>query len=217
MPASVSKVKVGDAALRLRLTGSRKSARAILLANGAGANMDSDFQRYFAEELAARDFLVANFNFLYQEQGRKAPDRAPLLEATYLAVLAALAKKTGLAPGKIALGGKSMGGRIASQCAARTEAKALVYLGYPLHAPGRQDKLRDEHLYAIKAKQLFLSGERDPFADQKLLRGVLKKVKGAKLVVVPGGDHSFKVTKKSGLDQDKVLADCVSEIVRFVK
>lgn len=217
LPAAESKVKVRDGAVRLRLTGSRKADRAVLLANGAGANMDSDFQRFFADALAAGGLLVGNFNFLYQETGRKAPDRGPVLEETYLAVLAALLKKTGLDPRRVALGGKSMGGRIASMVADRTEAGALVYLGYPLHAPGKQDKLRDAHLYALKARQLFLAGDRDPFADLKLLRSVVKKIKKGRLFVMQGGDHSFQVLKKSGIDQNALLVDGVREIVKFLK
>ena len=216
MPASESKVKIGSAHVRLRLTGSRKSRRALVLANGAGADMDSDFQRYFTAELG-RHMLVANFNFLYQEQGRKAPDRPALLEETYLAVLAALMKKTGLKSGDIAIGGKSMGGRIAARVADRAQPAALVYLGYPLHAPGKQDKLRDEAIRAVKVPQLFLSGDRDPFADPALLRKTVKKIKKAELVVVPGGEHSFKVLKKSGLDQDQVLSDAAATVVRFLK
>lgn len=187
----------------------------MIIANGAGADMHSDFINYFHEELARAGYLTVKFNFLYQEQGRKSPDAAGKLEKTYLAIYNYLVEKEKI-PGKnVILGGKSMGGRIATQIADRTEATRIVLYGYPLHPPGKTEKLRDAHLYKLKARLLFIQGTRDKLCDPALLQKVLKKIPDARLHSIDQGDHSFAVPKRSGIDQQAVFTEVVREVMRF--
>ena len=191
--------------------------RAVIVANGAGASMDSEFITYFHEELARCGFLAVKFNFPYQEGRRSGPDRALILEATYLAVIERLKEETGLSPGAIVGGGKSMGGRIGSMIAGRAGLKRLFFLGYPLHPPGRPERLRDEHLYGLDARLLFVSGTRDPLCQGELLEAVVARLKHAEVMRIPDGDHSFKVPKRSGLTLADVRESVKSAIVRFAR
>src|SRR5436853_5173273 len=153
-------VEVNDAgSVTAMLYPAAKNIRAgvtIILGHGAGADQMSGFMRMAAEGLAARGFDAMTFNFLYKEKGKNVPDPKARLEACYQAVIDAAIKNKKLKGNKLVIGGKSMGGRIASQVAAEHSdgIDGLVFLGYPLHPPGRPDKLRDEHLGAIKAPML---------------------------------------------------------------
>src|SRR3989442_2450961 len=137
----------------------------IVLGHGAGANQLSGFMREFAYGMAARGFDAMTFNFLYTEQKRKLPDSKERLESCYRAVIASALKHAKLKKNRLVIGGKSMGGRIASQVAAAdgNNIDGLVFLGYPLHALGRPEKLRDAHLEDINAPMLFVQGSRDAF------------------------------------------------------
>src|SRR6476661_1066396 len=151
----------------------------VILAHGAGANQLHPFMRLFASGLAERGFDVLTFNFQYMEQGRKVPDPKAKLEACYRAIIEAARANKKLKGNRLVIGGKSMGGRIASQIAATPETAAhitaLIFLGYPLHPPGRPDKLRDAHLPQITAPMLFVQGSRDAFGTPDELRAVFKK------------------------------------------
>src|SRR5438270_5580967 len=131
-----------------------------ILGHGAGADQNSDFMARFATGLAARGINVVTFNFLYTEQGRRVPDANKALEACFRAVIEAVRHKR---IGRLVIGGKSMGGRIASQVAAASApgVEGLVFLGYPLHPPGRADQLRAKHLPDITVPMLFVQGSRD--------------------------------------------------------
>jgi len=191
----------------------------IILGHGAGANQLSPFMRLFAEGLAERGFDAMTFNFLYSEKGRGGPDPKARLESCYLAVIEAAKAHKKLRGNRVVIGGKSMGGRIASQVAA-TEAKdiaGLVFLGYPLHPPGKPEQMRDAHLKDIKAPMLFIQGSRDPFGSPDELRAVIKRDKlPATLHVVDGGDHSFKVPKSAGVPQAQIYETVMDEIARSV-
>ena len=194
----------------------------LILGHGAGANQLSGFMRLFAKGLAERGVDVVTFNFVYMEQGRHVPDPKPKLEACYVAVIDAAGKHKKLKGNRIAVGGKSMGGRIGSQVAATKESAAriagLVLLGYPLHPPGRPDKLRDAHLPEIKAPMLFVQGSRDTFGTPEELRAVFKKHHlSPTLHVVEGGDHSLKVPKSLGLPQDQVYASVMDTIADWLQ
>lgn len=191
----------------------------LILGHGAGANQSSGFMRFFANGLAERGIDVMTFNFLYSERGRGAPDPKAKLETCFGAVIEAAAKNTKLKGNKLAVGGKSMGGRIGSQVAAAGSSKisALVFLGYPLHPPGNLEKMRDAHLPEIKAPMLFLQGSRDTFGTTEELRAVIKKHKlPATLYEIEGGDHSFKVPKSVGLTQEQVHELAMDEIARWL-
>lgn len=189
----------------------------MILGHGAGADQMSGFMRMVANGLASRGFDVMTFNFIYKEQGRGAPDPKAKLEACYRAVIDAAIKHRTLKSNKLVIGGKSMGGRIASQVAAEDSEgiDGLVFLGYPLHPPGRLDKMRDEHLPQIKARMLFVQGSRDAFGSEEEIRAIIKKHRlKADLYVVSSGDHSFKVPK-SIAPQQQVYEDVMDEIVRW--
>lgn len=144
----------------------------LILAHGAGAGQISDFMTRFATALAARSLPVVTFNFLYMEEGRRVPDTPQKLEACFRAVISAVQKKNS---GPLILGGKSMGGRIASQIAAAgADAVGLILLGYPLHPPGKAGQTRAKHLTAIPCPMLFVQGARDPFGTPDELWPFLK-------------------------------------------
>ncbi|AUX48202.1 hypothetical protein SOCE26_097330 [Sorangium cellulosum] len=187
-------------------TRAKRSGVAVVLGHGAGADMNAPLLVDVAERLAARGHSVLRFNFVYKELGQKAPDRPPLLEKVYEAAIAQMLEDR---PERLLIGGKSMGGRIASLLAARgVRADGLLFLGYPLHPAGKRAPLRDEHLPAIPAPMLFLQGTRDPLCDLALLRPVLKRLgKRATLHVVEGGDHSLELLKSAGRTREDVLEE----------
>jgi uncharacterized protein len=177
----------------------------LILGHGAGANQTSRFMVEFAAALAERGIDIVTFNFLYSEQRRRIPDPNGRLEACYQGVIATIRNEPSLSGGHLAIGGKSMGGRIASQVAAAGagDLAGLVFLGYPLHPPGRPDRLRAKHLSDITAPMLFVQGSRDTFGTPEELRPIIRPLEPrADLYVVEGGDHSFKIPKRSPLTQE---------------
>lgn len=194
----------------------------LILGHGAGAGQLHPFMRLFASGLAERGIDALTFNFVYMEQRRSVPDPKAKLESCYLAVIDAATRHKKLKGNRLAIGGKSMGGRIASQVAAQPESAheiaALVFLGYPLHPPGRPDKLRDAHLPEIKEPMLFVQGSRDTFGTPEELRAVFKKHHlSPALHVVEGGDHSLKVPKSLGVAQEEVYATAMDKIVSWLQ
>jgi len=195
----------------------------LILAHGAGANQRSGFMVQFAGALAARGIETITFNFVYSEAGRRLPDRNDELEACWRSVIAAC--RSGTIGGnrerrKLAIGGKSMGGRIATQVAAADpDALAgLVLLGYPLHPPGRPDKPRSKHLPEIRTPMLFVQGSRDAFGTPDELAPIVATLTApVRLCVVEGGDHSFKVAKKGARSQDQVYEFILDEIERWLR
>ena len=178
----------------------------LILGHGAGAGQTSDFIVSYASGLAARGIDMITFNFLYREQGRRIPDPNDKLEACWRAVIKAVREQM-KSRDALAIGGKSMGGRIAAQVAAAgiENLAGLVFLGYPLHPPGKPDRLRAKHLPDIKAPMLFVQGSRDAFGTPDELRPILTWLEPpAGLFVVEGGDHSFKVRKGTGVGQEDV-------------
>jgi uncharacterized protein len=223
MPTGEFKAKVTDAesvtALLYPAAKQNRAGITVILGHGAGANQLSGFMRLFANGLAERGIDTVTFNFLYTEQGRKIPDAAPRLEGCYRAVIDATLKHKKLKGNRLVVGGKSMGGRIASQVAAQKgeNIDGLVLLGYPLHPPGRPEKLRSEHLPKIKAPMLFVQGSRDAFGNKEEIAATIKKLKlPAKLYAVEGGDHSLKVPKSVGPQQEvyERVMDVIAEWVR---
>jgi predicted alpha/beta-hydrolase family hydrolase len=193
----------------------------IILGHGAGAGQLHPFMRLFASGLAARGFDTITFNFIYMEQGRHVPDPKAKLEACYSAVIEAAREHKKLKGNRVVVGGKSMGGRIASQVAATSDVadkiSALVLLGYPLHPPGNPEKLRDAHLKEIKSPMLIVQGSRDAFGTFDELRAVIKKHRlPATLHIIEGGDHSFKVPKSLGVPQPQVYENIMDEIARWL-
>lgn len=194
----------------------------LVLAHGAGAGQRHPFLVHFARELAARDVDVFTFDFLYMQRGRKLPDKNDALEACWRAAIAEVrARAKQSVP--FFLGGKSMGGRIASQVAGQGEdathgpVGGLVFLGYPLHPPTKPAQLRSEHLPRVRAPMLFCQGERDPFGTPDELGPIVRRLHaGTEIVAVEGGDHSFAVPRRLGVSQDVVYARVLDAIVRWM-
>jgi|SRR6516165_13559 len=192
----------------------------LILGHGAGAGQTSDFIVRFAHGLAARGIDVITFNFLYREQGRRIPDPNDRLEACWRAVIDAVRERMKSGAHELAIGGKSMGGRIASQVAASGvgDLAGLVFLGYPLHPPGRPDRLRAKHLPDIKAPMLFVQGSRDTFGTPDELRPIIAPLEPpADLYVVEDGDHSFKVRKSAGVGQQDIYRAIQDHIAAWLR
>ncbi len=200
------------------------AADVIVLAHGAGADMHHPFMTFFHEALARAGWLSVKFNFPYKELGRKAPDPAARLEDAFERVLDHVRGTLRPAPGRLFIGGKSMGGRIAANVAAK-EAEAgeqnlagLVFLGYPLHAPKRHDKLRADNLMKIAAPMLFVEGTSDPFCRLDLLDEVLERVTAATTKhLIEGGNHDFRVPKRLGREPEDIWQEVVEVIGRWRK
>ncbi len=180
----------------------------MIVAHGAGAGQQSPFMIAFARELAALGFDTITFNFLYTEQKRRLPDRAPLLEGCYGAVVRETRQRITSAQRWLFIGGKSMGGRISTQLAAadpHLPISGLVLLGYPLHPPGKPEKRRDAHLPSVGRPMLVIQGSRDTFGTPQELEPVLGPLTpAATLHVVEGGDHSFKVARAGAAGQAEI-------------
>ncbi|MGO9875400.1 MAG: alpha/beta family hydrolase [Acidimicrobiia bacterium] len=196
----------------------RGADRAVLLAHGAGADMHAKALTVVADALAAAGIPSLRFDFPYRSAGRRAPDRAPVLGAAVRDAAVDLARRSKVSPERLVLGGRSMGGRIASIVVAEgTPALGLALLGYPLHPPGRPDQLRVEHFARLEVPVLFVSGTRDAFGTPTELRRHAKKVKGPLTWSwVDTGDHSFKPLKASGITAAAALDGVGDAVVEFV-
>ena len=170
------------------------AAPTLVLGHGAGAGHDHPWMTRVAKGLADRGVAVVTFNFPYIEAKRSAPNPGPELEAAFAAVWRELGGRS-----RLFAGGKSMGGRIASQAAARKlfdpAPAGLVFFGYPLHPPGKPGQRRDRHLPDIAAPMLFLHGTRDPFGSPEEMAALVKNLPTATLELLDGGDHSLLATK----------------------
>lgn len=172
-------------------------APALVFAHGAGAGRDHPWMRRIGQGLIDRGVNVITFDFPYMLAGRRVPDPGAVLEdafAGHWRTVAATAR------GPLFAGGKSMGGRIASQAAAKglfdPAPDGLVYLGYPLHPPGRSSQRRDRHLPAIAAPMLFVHGTRDPFGTPEEMRALVDRLESSTLEIIEGGDHSLVAPRK---------------------
>jgi predicted alpha/beta-hydrolase family hydrolase len=194
---------------------------ALVLGHGAGAGQRSTFMVDFARAISALGVDVITFNFPYTEQSRRIPDRAPVLEACYRAVIASVHAQLPAAKRALFIGGKSMGGRIATQVAAADSTlpiAGLVLLGYPLHPPGRPSERRDKHLPAIGRPMLFVQGARDAFGTPAELAPIVETIgPSASIHVVAGGDHSLKLARKNPAAQAAVYDDVQRTIVEWMR
>ena len=188
-----------------------------LLAHGAGAGMRHPFLETVARQLDGRGIATLRYQFPYMERRASRPDPPAVAAATVRAVVAEAAR---VAPGlPLVAGGKSFGGRMTSTAQAEEPlpgVRGLVFLGFPLHPPGRPDDKRAEHLAQVRIPMLFLQGDRDEFADLKLLKPVVRRLGDrATLHLVEGGDHSFHVLKRSGRTDADVMGELVQAMVDF--
>jgi uncharacterized protein len=192
----------------------------LILGHGAGAPQSHPFMIDMATRLAARGIDVVTFDFLYISRGKKLPDRNEILEATWHAAVSATRARNGLPTDRLFIGGKSMGGRIASQVAATGSLRiaGLVFLGYPLHPPKKPQLRRDAHLPRIQVPMLFVQGTRDALGPAKELKVLAKKLPRASVHVVEGGDHSLSLPRSEGKEaQDEALAIAARAIATFVR
>jgi hypothetical protein len=208
------RVPVGDRSVTATVYGA--GGTAVVLGPGAGGDRRTPLLVRTAEALAAAGRQAVLYNFLYSDQGRRAPDPPDVLEATTRAVGDYVSRELGAA--RIVHGGKSMGGRIASQVVAKgAPAEALVFLGYPLHPPGRTDALRDRHLPAVGVPMLFIQGTRDSFARMDLLERVIQTLgEKATLHVIEGGDHSFGVPRRGGRTKAEAEKEVIDTVVEWL-
>ena len=192
----------------------------VVLAHGAGAGMDSDFMQFMAAALAERGLRVGRFNFPYMERAvtegkRRHPDAMKKLLAAWEEVIRQVFRDLNSRQ-RLAIGGKSMGGRIASMSTHLVGVNALICLGYPFHPPGKPEKLRTEHLSDIKVPTLIVQGERDTFGRKEEVQA-MKIPRRFKKKWLSDGDHSFKPRKASGLTVDDNLSEAVNSVACFLK
>jgi predicted alpha/beta-hydrolase family hydrolase len=198
---------------------SDRATAGLVLAHGAGGGQQSSFMVRAAHELAARGVTVATFDFPYMAAGRSAPDRPPALEAAWRTAIDEARGHAAFARLPLFIGGKSMGGRIASQVAAAgvDGVAGLVFFGYPLHPPGRPGQTRDAHLPSIREPMLFVQGARDQFGTSAEIGALLPRLRHAEMAVIPDGDHSFKTRRKvTGRKPDAALADVFDAAAAFI-
>ena len=199
---------------KLLFDGPRDAPVSLVLAHGAGASMDSPFMAHIADGLGTRGLRVARFEFPYmaarRRDGKKRPpDRAPVLLESWRAEIAKLGGSD------LAIGGKSLGGRMASLIADEIGARALICLGYPFHPPGRPEKLRTEHLESLDTPSLILQGERDPLGTRDEVAGYSLSP-AIRVAWCPDGDHSFKPRKASGRSQEDNWDLAVDVVFEFL-
>ena len=183
-------------------------------APGAGSNINDPFAKYLASRLAAAGASTVRFQFPYMEAGKRRPDRPALLEETWRAVIDGIQ----LDPENLIVGGRSMGGRIASQVVAQgTQVAALALFAYPLNPPYNPAVSRDGHLPDINVPTLFCSGTRDNFASPVNLTAVAAKMKNATVHELDGADHGFAVLKSSSRTREDVWTEAVDVMLGWVE
>jgi uncharacterized protein len=203
----------------LALPGNGRKRTAIIIAHGAGNDMNTPLLASFADILVTTGYPVLRFNFLYTERGKKAPDNWDTLTRTWAAAFS-YAKEA--LNGKVDVwvaAGKSMGVRVASQMVADRllPVDRLIFLGYPLHPAGDKEKLRDSHLNRIQVPMLFFAGTRDSLCDMEKLGGVLQRLKAPwQLFVIEGGDHSFHVPKALHMTEREIFAQIAEKSLEWL-
>ena len=216
----VAKGEAVSAVLALPPDRGRMRGTGVIVAHGAGNDMEHPLLAAFTDGLAGAGYPALRFNFPYKEKGLKLPDAPGILEDAWAAACRVFREESGVAADRIVAAGKSMGGRIASQMAAAgaLPVEGLIFLGYPLHPEGDPSRLRDAHLYRVGVPMLFFAGTRDRLCDLAILRGVLGKVSAPwKLELLEGGDHSFELPKAMGVPQSDVFARIVKASIRWLE
>lgn len=199
----------------LLIDGQKNAARTVVLAHGAGAPMDAPWMTEVALGLAAHDLRVVRFEFPYMAQRRetgkrRGPDRPPVLLDTWRGVIEAVGN-----PGELIIGGKSMGGRIATMVADAAGVAGVLCFSYPFHPAGRPEKTRTEHLATLAAPSLILQGTRDPLGNSDDVAGY-DLSPAIDLHWLEDGDHNLKPRKASGRTHAQNLAEAVDVAAAFV-
>jgi predicted alpha/beta-hydrolase family hydrolase len=199
----------------LLLDGPADADSTVVLAHGAGAPMDTPFMNAVAHGLAGRGLRVARFEFPYMRRrrdggGRRPPDRPAVLKDSYRSVVERLGPAR-----RLVIGGKSLGGRMASHIADDVGARGLVCLGYPFHPPGKPDRLRTAHLAGLSTPTLIVQGARDSLGDREEIGGY-ELSPAIRVVFLEDGDHSFKPRVRSGRSLEQNLEAAVEAVTAFV-
>ncbi len=194
----------------------RPAPLTVVLAHGAGAAMDSPFMNEVARSLAEASLRVARFEFPYMQETRRSgkrtrPDYPAVLESTWMSVVEQLG-----GPARLVIGGKSMGGRIASMVADRAGVRGLVCLGYPFHPAGAPKTLRVTHLKDLRTPTLILQGERDSLGSREEISGYELSA-AIRIVYLPDGDHSFKPRKAAGVTHAQNMAEAIARAAEFCR
>ena len=199
----------------------RGADRAVLLAHGAGSDMQGAALLATADALAAAKVPSLRFNYPYRSAGRQTPDRPKVLAAATREAAAELAARARLAPGRLVLGGRSMGGRYCSMAVGADDdplpALGLLMLSYPLHAAGKPDQPRVEHFPRIQVPVLFVSGTRDALAGQAPLTQAARAITGpVAFHWIDTADHGYRPLKASGRTTDDVVAEVAATAADWV-
>ena len=198
-------------AIRVGPNGPRRLT--FVYAPGAGSGLDDPFGAFAGEALAGRDIETVRIQFPYMQAKRRSPDRPAVLEATWRAAIEAF----GASDRALVVGGRSMGGRIASQVVAQgAQVDGLALFAYPLHQPGHPERARDRHLPSIEAPALFCSGTRDAFASPEELASSAARAPRSTVYLLDGADHGFAVLKSSGRTREDVWSEAVEALLRFL-
>lgn len=202
---------------RLQIDGPSHAHWALILAHGAGAPMDHPFMETVSQRIAGSGVRVIRFDFPYMQRrrvegGRRPPDRLPVLRDTFRSVIEAVS-----AP-RLAIGGKSMGGRIATLLAADDPdlCDAVVCLGYPFHPPGKPDRLRTDHLAELSVPTLIVQGTRDALGSRDEVADYALS-ESIRIHWLEDGDHSFKPRKRSGYEESEHLATAGDAVRSFLR
>ena len=184
---------------------------AFVFAHGAGGHRDDPGMRALSKLLADLGIEVVRFNFPYREAGSKRPDPMPVLKAS---MRKEIERERG---GRLLIGGRSMGGRVATMLAAEGLAcDGLLLFAYPLHPAGQPEKLRDAHLPQIEVPVLCSNGTRDALCRRDLMERALEQVKAPwRMHWLEGADHSFHVLKRSGRTDAQVLGEIGEAVSRW--
>ena len=209
-------------------TGDRLLDALLVFAHGAGAGHAHPFMTSYAGALATRGVTVVTFNFPYMERKRRTPDRAPVLEEAFRRAVTAAVALPGVRFTKLFIGGKSMGGRIATHLGSRLDQwppvpapSGIIAFGYPLAPPrGKRTGDRVSHLHRLRVPTLIIQGTRDPFGGPDEVEAAIAEADPRppiEIVPVEGGDHSFGVLKSSGRDQAAVHAEIHDAVARWIE
>lgn len=220
MPPALLRLRVDPATdVSARLDAPRRPAAAYVFAHGAGAGMDHAFMADMAEALVRHGVAVLRFQFPFMERGSKRPDGAPLARASVRAAVALAQARLPRVP--CFAGGKSFGGRMASQAEAEAPlagVRGLAFIGFPLHPAGRPATARADHLPAITIPMFFAQGTRDALAEPRLLRPVIRSLGArATLFEIEEADHAFHVPRRTGRSDADVVASISAALAAWMR
>ena len=187
-----------------------------LFGHGAGAGIDHDFIVNIQEALFKRNIATFTFNFVYKEQGKKLPTSKKAVDNEYRTVWKYVSDK--YSDLQLFAGGKSMGGRVSTRVVYDLfNIRGLIFLGFPIHSPGKPDKVVGDYIKAITTPMLFLQGSKDPFGTKEVAEKLIKEIPNAKLYWLDGGKHSWETTKKNTKSQSQLMEEACDQIVEFCK